>query len=168
MIDAVFAAPSSASEAEFAMATAGASLEVGYTWMLDERNFLEPQAQIAYSHTWAEDFEDGSGAEIDLDDSDSLIGRLGLRAGTVLETGQRGRIAPYLQAGVLHEFLGATAATVSDLTFDAGIAGTSYEVGLGAHAADLASNVSAYVDLLYRFGGEVEGVKGLVGLRYSW
>ncbi len=166
--DGTFVAPASSTEAEVTRVTAGISLETGYTYMLDAANFLEPQLQLAYSHSWGDSFRDGAGVEVTLNDNDSLIGRLGFRAGTVVKTGTRGRFAPYLQASVLHEFLGDSAASVSDLTFDASLQGTSYEVGLGAHAADLASNLSVYTDLLYRFGDEVQGVKGLIGLRYSW
>lgn len=166
--DGTFVAPASSTRADVTRVTAGVSLETGYTYMLDAANFVEPQLQLAYSHTWGDDFRDGAGVEVTLDDNDSLIGRLGVRAGTVMKTGGRGRFAPYLQASVLHEFLGESAASVSDLTFDASLEGTSYEVGIGAHAADLASNLSVYTDLLYRFGHDVQGVKGLVGLRYSW
>lgn len=162
-----FVSPISNTDDDVALTTGGLSLETGYTIMVSDRAFIEPQGQISYSHTWGTDFQDGSGSNIALDGYDSLVGRLGLRVGANFAVGDRGRASPYLQAGVLHELLGDASAEVSGLTIDSSVTGTTYEVGGGIHAAQLASHTQAYFDILYRFG-EMEGIKGVLGVRVSW
>lgn len=149
--------------------SAGALLEIGYTHVDPGGGwFLEPQAEIAYITSSLGDLDTGTGQDVAFDDVESLRGRVGLRGGGIYEVGDNGRFSPYLQAHLLHEFLAESQASVAGVAYDADMTGTGYEVGAGVHAADLSSNVSVFVDVVYRGGDNLSGVRALGGLRFSW
>jgi outer membrane autotransporter protein len=92
-----------------------------------------PNARLTYLHAWAGSFADDSGVIIDLENAESLRGELALRLGKELWKGGIDGSAT-LEAGVRHEFLGETEATVSGLSFTDQLPGT---LGLLAASIDL-------------------------------
>lgn len=80
------------------------SAEAGYHWKLTDVFYLEPQAELSYGIVLGDDFTSKSnGVKISQDDFETLVGRLGIRAGSVFADG-RGQV--YAHASVHHDFLG--------------------------------------------------------------
>ncbi len=157
-----FKAPLPGVDSELDLTTLG--LGAGLAWRFDfAQLFLQPGGELRYVHAWSEDFQDGGGADIGLDDSDSLVARGSVKAGMSFAN-----VAPYLSLGVAHEFLGETGATASGLAFETSTQGTTFEVGGGVTAWALASNLTLTLDARYRFGDEVEGLSVTGGVKLSW
>ena len=55
--------------------------EVGHKFNLSELAFIEPQAEVIYGRVVGDDFTASNGTRFSQKDYDSLIGRLGARAG---------------------------------------------------------------------------------------
>jgi outer membrane autotransporter protein len=106
----------------------GLSLEAGQSLGLGSLA-MQPYARIAYAKALAGSFEDSSGVEVDLEDGESLHGQLGTRF-----TAPLGYAQIYVNAGVKHQFLGETEATVSGLTFTNDMPGTQGLIAAGLHA----------------------------------
>jgi trimeric autotransporter adhesin len=93
----------------------GASLEAGVRFAAASFAAV-PRVRMSYARALAGSFEDASGAEVGLADSESLRGKAALRFDNNLWDGGTLGIAS-LEAGVRHEFLGEQEAEVSGLTF---------------------------------------------------
>jgi len=147
------------------------SHELGYRIPISETAALVPQAQLTYQHIDFDDFTDPDGVRISLDDGDSLIGRAGFAfensaaIGSALATG-------YLEANVLHEFLGDNSVNVATGFGTTPISqetrGTSVELGFGGTVA-VSRGVSLYgeVDYTIPFDNGVQGFQALGGIRVN-
>ena len=151
-----------------------ASLEAGYPIpLLFGPNFiLEPQAQILWQHVSFDAADDGIGT-IALGSSSGTTGRLGLRAQWTIPDAYGGVWQPYGRANVWRDWGGAA---------QTGFAGGNVGVPLVAHATrvefaggvsyKLNPNLSFYGQAGYQFATESnirrDGVKGDVGLRFTW
>ena len=133
-------------------------VEVGhrFTW---NAFFVEPQAQLTYTYLEGDDATT-SNREIDLDSSDSFIGRIGTMFGANLWDN---RIGIYGRVSVLHDFLGdvegkVRSTQVADAQwkdFSDELDGTWCEYGLGT-TINFTENASGFVDVSRADGGEVE------------
>ncbi|MEM7446289.1 MAG: autotransporter outer membrane beta-barrel domain-containing protein [Pseudomonadota bacterium] len=144
------------------------SHEAGYRIALGETVALVPQAQLTYSHVDFDDFTDPDGVFVSLRDGDSLVGRLGVAfegsqpIGTAIVTG-------YLEANLLHEFLGDNTVTASGTTLDQDLGGTSAEVGFGGTVAVFEGvSVFAEIDYTLPFDDGLQGVQASGGVRLTW
>ena len=152
----------------------GLSLEGGYRFDLTSREsggglYLQPQAQLSYAHVGDDSFKDDAGATIELEDADSLRGRLGARLGQELTSDGGDAIGNfYLEASVNQEFLGETQARASGLTLEQELPGTSFEIGGGIDVALPADGVNFTLDADYTVGDEVEGIVATGGFRINW
>ncbi len=147
------------------------SHELGYRIPISETAALVPQAQLTYQHIDFDDFTDPDGVRISLDDADSLIGRAGFAfensaaIGSALATG-------YLEANVLHEFLGDNSVNVAagfgTTPISQETRGTSVELGFGGTVA-VSRGVSLYAEVDYTipFDNGVQGVQALGGIRVN-
>jgi outer membrane autotransporter protein len=148
----------------------GLSVETGYRFDLTQGGlYLQPQAQLSYAHVGGDRFADDTGAEIRLEDADSLRGRIGARLGQELWSdsgGAKGNF--YLEASAAREFLGETEANVTGLAIEQALPETRFEVGAGFDIALPKDGVSFTIDADYVFGDEVDGVAATGGLRISW
>lgn len=148
----------------------GLSLETGYRFELTAGGlYAQPQAQLSYAHSGNDSFKDDSGSKIELEDADSLRGRLGARLGQEL-TSDSGAAQGnfYLEASVNQEFLGETSAKASGLTLEQQLPDTTFEIGGGIDIALPEEGVSFTVDGDYTFGAEADGVAVTGGLRINW
>ncbi len=141
------------------------SLETGKRIVVDENWSITPQAQLAYSNVDFDDFTDPFGADVSLDKSDSLKGRLGVSADYQNawqdSSGRMARSNVYGLANLYHEFLdgsevdlaGVNFANESDRTWGGVGAGGSYswaddkyalygEVSLNTSLSDFADSYS--------------------------
>ena len=147
------------------------SHEVGYRLPIGETAALVPQAQLTYQHIDFDDFTDPDGVRISLDDGDSLVGRAGFAfensaaIGSALATG-------YVEANLLHEFLGDNSVNVATGFGTTAISqetrGTSVELGFGGTVA-VSRGVSLYgeVDYTIPFDNGVQGFQALGGIRVN-
>ena len=135
-----------------ASAEYGHKFDLGWSWS------VEPQAQIKYSYLWGDDYTSDNGAKIYQDDTDSLVGRLGLLVAKEFGTGTENPVRIYAKGSVLHEFLGDRDETLyQDIAIhdSTDLAGTWYSAGIGANIG-LAENCSLYVDAERDFGMDIK------------
>ena len=145
------------------------SAEYGWNVALNSIAFVEPQAQLTYGRIVGEDFSTGNGVTVRQDNFDSLIGRLGVRAGFHLPE-HAGTV--YARASVLHDFLGKMDATatngVATSPIHEDLGGTWLAYSVGANFP-LGKQAYTYVDLQRTAGGEVQdNWRWNLGLRYVW
>lgn len=118
-----------------------------------------------------EDFTTSYGVEIEQDDFDPFIGRLGVRAG-IKCPGDWGTV--YARASVVHDFDGEFDATARSLKTSAtadiyeDLGGTWGEFGIGANI-NFTKNTYMYVDAEITSGGEVdENYRWNIGVRHNF
>ena len=146
------------------------SAEYGWHLKLGQTGFVEPQAEVTYGYIQGDKFHTSNGVEIDQDDFESLIGRVGVRSGFYLPN-NKGVI--YARVSGLHDFKGdfdSTATLMSDRTiFDRvseDLGDTWVEFGVGANF-NWTDTTYSYVDLERTNGGDVkENWRWNVGLRH--
>ncbi len=149
-----------------------ASVEAGWHIPFAEFAFVEPQAELTYGVVLGDDFTTSNGVKISQEDTEALIGRLGVRTGFHFPN-KKGTV--YARASVLHDFKGEsefTASLVDDAsvrsTMKDDIGGTYYEIGVGANF-NWTDNAYSYVDLEKQNGSDVkENWRWNVGFRYVW
>ncbi len=151
-----------------------ASLEGGYPIPLQfGPNFiLEPQAQIIWQHTSFDPGNDGTG-NIALGSTSGTTGRLGLRAQWTIP-GENGAIwQPYARTNLWRDWGGAAATNFSSAAVEVPLIEHATRVEFaGGVSFKLDPNLSFYGQAGYQFATDSnisrDGVKGDVGLRFSW
>ena len=143
------------------------SAEYGRHFELAGGAFVEPQVEVTWGRIMGDDFLNSEGVRIEQDDIDSLIGRMGVRAGFNFPK-DKGLV--YARASVLHDFKGESDAVASlgakSVRMSDDIGGTWGEFGVGANFR-LTSATYTYVDLERTTGGEVsEKWRWNVGVRH--
>lgn len=147
------------------------SAEYGWHLPVMEIGFIEPQVELTYGRIMGKDFTTSNGVEIEQDDFDSFIGRLGVRAG-IKCPGDWGTV--YARASVVHDFDGEFDATARSLKTSAtadiyeDLGGTWGEFGIGANI-NFTKNTYMYVDAEITSGGEVdENYRWNIGVRHNF
>ena len=142
------------------------SAEIGWRFEPCAYGFIEPQAELTYGRIWGDDFTTSNNVKVSQDDFDSLIGRIGVRAGVKFPE-KKGNL--YVRVSGVHDFQGDSDMTASKngqyshVSDDLG--GSWVEYGLGANF-NLTDATYTYVDLERTSGGEVkEKWRWNVGLR---
>lgn len=146
------------------------SAEYGWHLRLGEFGFFEPQAEVTYGYIQGDKFHTSNGVEIDQDDFESLIGRIGFRTGFHFPK-DKGLI--YARVSGLHDFKGdfdSAATLMSDRSIYDNIGedlgDTWVEFGIGANF-NWTPNTYTYVDLERTNGGDVkENWRWNIGLRH--
>lgn len=148
----------------------GLSAEVGYHWNVTSVFYVEPQVELAYGFVSGDDFTSSNGANVEQDDFQSLVGRLGARFGANFAD-NKGSV--YMHASVNHDFLGdvdATAGVDGGARFDISndLGGTWVSYGVGAQF-NTSANMSFYGMLERANGSEyTEHYRYSVGMRYTF
>ena len=147
------------------------SVEGGHKFSLSDSIFVEPQVAITYGYLSGDDFKSANGVKIEQDDFNSLIGRIGFRAGY---SGLEDRMHAYVKASVLHDFIGDM-----DSKFTSMITGTSVnlsdnfgdtwvEYGVGGSFA-FTDRANGYAEFERTSGGSLdENWRFNVGFRYTF
>lgn len=163
-----FASSGSRFDGSYNNTALGLSIETGYHWNINQTFFVEPQAELSYGYVFGDDFSTSSRVQVEQDNFQSLVGRLGARFGATFPD-NAGTF--YFQASVNHEFLG-------DNDFDAGLEGqtkqhfsseldgtwVSYGLGVQFSATDA---LSVYGSLSRADGDDYQDdYRYSVGLRY--
>lgn len=143
------------------------SAEYGRHFELAGGAFVEPQVEVTWGRIMGDDFLNSEGVRIEQDDFDSLVGRMGVRAGFNFPK-DKGLV--YARASVLHDFKGESEAIASldakSVRMSDDIGGTWGEFGVGANFR-LTSATYTYVDLERTTGGEVSEMwRWNVGVRH--
>lgn len=144
------------------------SHEAGYRIALGETMALVPQAQLTYQHVDFDGFTDPDGVAVSLQDGDSLVGRLGVAIEGSQPIGEA-QVTGYLEANLLHEFLGDNAVLAAGTELSQDLGGTSAELGFGGTVA-VTDGVSLFAEIDYAlpFDDGLRGFQAAGGLRLSW
>ncbi|ASY42602.1 autotransporter outer membrane beta-barrel domain-containing protein [Taylorella equigenitalis] len=147
------------------------SAEIGHKFALGTAGgFIEPQAQLAYQHLSLDDFKDKA-REVKGVDANALRGRVGVRMGYDL--------AP--KASAVGSSVYMTANLITDLTSNPKVKigkdnveekfnRTFLELGLGGQAS-MSKSLNLYGDIRVQTNvgsKDRSGIKGQIGLKYSW
>lgn len=143
--------------ADFWQTYYGIGAEFGYKYEFKSNVFIEPQAQLQIVHIEDARFTSNSGIEADIDNMNSIIGRLGFRAGYSFNSvAENQKNTVYLLADVMHEFDGdsniyAIGASMP-YSDDSSGSDTWYDVGIGTNLM-LSNNSKLWLDTKHIFGG---------------
>lgn len=154
---------------EYDMTAYSISAETGHRFMLAESVFFEPQFEVAYGYAEGADFKTISSTNIvtdsELDSTDSLTGRIGVRAGWT-DPLKRGSL--YAHASMVHEFKGDVKYTRGSESYDEDFSDTWTQYGIGGHF-NVTDTTYVYGDVRRTTGGDVsEPWRVNVGVRYSF
>ena len=149
--------------------TLSLSAEVGYHWKVNDTFYVEPQAELAYGFVKGDDFTGSNSVNIEQDDFQSLVGRLGARIGASFAEGA-GTV--YAHASVNNDFLGDIdyTARLGNVARDisADIGGTWFSYGVGAQF-NTSKNLNFYGTLERSNGSEYdEDYRYSVGMSYRF
>jgi outer membrane autotransporter protein len=142
------------------------SAEIGYGFAAGDDWSITPQAQLIATDFEQENFSDGFGLDVSTDESNSLVGRLGIQVQNSIATASGGVIAPYAIANLYSNFDGETVSYVSGTRLVSDIGGTCGSIG-GGITASPGTILDLYASGDYRFG-DVEGWNGTVGVKALW
>ena len=148
----------------------GVSAELGWKFELNDFLFIEPQTQLQVIRIEGTRFETESGIKAQIADTNSIIGRVGFRAGSSFSFGSAERISTaYIYGDVLREFKGdhvfAARGHSTSVDFDKE---TWYDAGIGANLS-LSSNTDLWLNAKYIFGGYFESSRQInAGVRFSF
>ena len=90
------------------------SLEHGKKYSNEESWFIEPQLQLQYAYVTSSEYTNSQGTDIRLDGIQSLIGRVGVRAGKDVTLDNP--FTFYARGDIMHEFMGKQDITAKDTT----------------------------------------------------
>ena len=152
------------------------SLEAGYPISLPRLGpgfVLEPEAQIVWQRVSFDDANDGLG-EVALGTTSGASGRIGLRGRWTIVSDSGQVWQPYVRADLWRDW-GAQATTIfsgADLVPLLEQA-TRLQLG-GGVSVRMNANTSVYANADYQFavgntdGGQRDGIRGAIGVRYTW
>ena len=143
------------------------SAEAGWHFKVNDQFFVEPQAELTWGRIKGDSFTASNGVKVKQDDTDSIIGRVGVRTGYYLPE-NKGTV--YARLSGVYDFDGETANKASlgtsRNTFKKDLGGSWVEMGVGANY-NVNDKAYVYADLQKTAGGEVkENWRWNVGMRY--
>lgn len=94
---------------------AAASFEAGHRFESQSAWWIEPEVQLQYTYITDYDYKTNHGIRIDTDDTQSLIGRFGVRMGKVLSSDAGRHMSVWAGADVFHEWLGDRDGTMTGI-----------------------------------------------------
>ncbi len=153
----------------------GVSLSTGYQFDLTQSAggglSLQPVASLDYAHVGGDTFRDDSGSTVELQEMDSLRGRLGARLVQQLlpsedGTGPVGNF--HFSAGVAQEFLGQSEARVTGVTLTQELPQTTFELGAGFDLALPEEGVSFTFDTNADFSEGEDNYAATGGVKFTW
>jgi outer membrane autotransporter protein len=144
------------------------SVEAGV--VLDDMSgvfFWEPQAQLVFQRHRTDPCADFAGRVYDIAAADSLEGRLGVRAWLEREWRRGLKLTPWLRAGAVHEFRGATRVTVAGEPFENDLGGMRGTADAGL-AMQLGRGFALNAVASWYYGEIVSGHSLNLGLSRAW
>ena len=148
-------------------AEVGKRIHLSNTGNADEGWYIEPQAQLTYSHQDGATINATNGLSTRLDSYDSLIGRASLILGYTIQSGKN-PVDIYFKTGYLREFKGETSYTFNQVAkekYDFG--GNWWDNGVGVNMR-LNGKHNLYGDVVYSAGNKFDQKQVNVGYRYNF
>ena len=148
-------------------AEVGKRIHLSSTENADEGWYIEPQAQLTYSHQDGATINATNGLSTRLDSYDSLIGRASLILGYTIQSGKN-PVDIYFKTGYLREFKGETSYTFNQVAkekYDFG--GNWWDNGVGVNMR-LNGKHNLYSDIVYSAGNKFDQKQVNVGYRYNF
>ena len=148
-------------------AEVGKRIHLSSTENADEGWYIEPQAQLTYSHQDGATINATNGLSTRLDSYDSLIGRASLILGYTIQSGKN-PVDIYFKTGYLREFKGETSYTFNQVAkekYDFG--GNWWDNGVGINMR-LNGKHNLYGDVVYSAGNKFDQKQVNVGYRYNF
>jgi outer membrane autotransporter protein len=152
------------------------SLEGGKPFDLNAHWLIEPQTQIVYQHFTADDSSDAA-ATVRFQDTDSFLGRLGLRLARnwshASASGEERKSTAWGRVNVWHEFLDSPVTSFSSedgfVPFTSDIGGTWIETQAGT-TLQMSKTGALYADVGYQWNTDNQGdaVSVRAGVRFNW
>ena len=149
------------------------SAEFGYKHDFTSQLFVEPQVQMQVMRIEGADFTTDGGVRAHFEDANSLIGRVGVRAGYEFSFAESLPASSiYVVADVLREFNGDTTwravGRSTSYVYDENGHETWYDAGIGADLS-VNRNTNLWLDTKYVFGGDFENTWSLnAGVRWMF
>ena len=142
------------------------SAEFGWRFDLAKTVFIEPQVELTYGRILGDNATASNNVRIEQEDFDSLLGRVGLRAGFKCPN-DRGTV--YFRVSGVHDFKGESdvrySSSKASTTVHDDIGGSWVEYALGANV-NITPSTYTYVDLERTSGSDVkENWRWNIGLR---
>ena len=142
------------------------SAEFGWRFGLAKTVFIEPQVELTYGRILGDNATASNNVRIEQEDFDSLLGRVGLRAGFKCPN-DRGTV--YVRVSGVHDFKGESdvrySSSKASTTVHDDIGGSWVEYALGANV-NITPSTYTYVDLERTSGSDVkENWRWNIGLR---
>lgn len=148
----------------------GLSLEGGYPMQLGGGLLIEPQAQLSYQKVKFDTFVDVDRITVDLQDGESLQGRVGARIKKAFNPNTSRQWTLYAEGNLVHEFLKDRGITASGISFASDSLGTSAQLGGGIHA-QLGANTTLFASVSFSKGlssGAADTWSGNLGMRFAF
>jgi outer membrane autotransporter protein len=150
------------------------SIEGGYRYETSPNYYVVPQAQLIYADAEFDDFTDPFGADVSVDDGDSMVGRLGVAIeyqDLPTADGDVSRLHAYGIANLYYEFMGDTGVAVDGIDLQDNNDELWGEVAGGlTYLFD--TNWSVYAEGGYLTSleniGDSQVLRGSLGVRYNW
>lgn len=130
------------------------SVEYGRNYDLKQGWYVEPQAQLQYTHMNSKSYTSNDGINHDLDSVNSFVGRLGFRLGRDISE----NTAWYVKGDIFHEFAGDGGITFTSanglerISYSRDGKDTWYDLGAGV-TAKLSHDRSLWFEFERKFGG---------------
>lgn len=142
--------------------------EFGWRLPVNDKFFVEPQAELTYTYVNSDSFMLGN-ANYNVDSTDSLVARIGFVAGLKCPE-NKGDV--YVRVSGVHEFLGDSSVTASmngmSRTTETNGKDTWVEFGIGGQY-NINKNTYVYADVERTAGGELDtDWRANVGVRYAF
>jgi outer membrane autotransporter protein len=132
--------------------------------------FFEPLATVGVVDSEIDNFTQDSN-RVSFDDGTSVRGRLGLRLGASIKSGDM-TVEPFVIGSFWHEFEDENRATLASGGTLFSLADTPQdnwgEVSTGVNLVNIGAGASGFGKVDVVFGDEIDGVGGQVGVRYKW
>ena len=151
----------------------GLSAEAGQKFTISEKTYFEPQVQLQYTYIGETNYTTSQGTKVELEEINSLIGRVGFRLGHDFYKENKKDNTIYLKTNLNYEMLGEQKVKASDLT---GKINRKYEnnvmwidLGVGA-AKDITEDLNLYTDIEKQFGESKDNNSWQInaGFRYKF
>jgi fibronectin-binding autotransporter adhesin len=148
----------------------GLSLEGGYPMDLGGGLVVEPQAQLSYQKIKFDGFVDVDRITVDLQDGESLRGRVGGRIKKTFNPNTARQWTLYAEGNLVHEFLKDPGITAGGVSFASDSLGTSAQLGAGINA-QIGASTTLFTSVSYSKGlssGAADTWSGNLGLRVAF
>lgn len=145
------------------------SLEAGQKFNLTQQDsgfYIEPQAQLSYSHQNATDINTSNGLKVTLGSYESILGRASTLLGYELNQGDS-KINVYLKTGIVREFEGGVNYQLNGSTESHTFKGNWWNNGIGV-SAQVAKQHTFYLDIDSSTGNKFDQRQINGGYRFSF